>query len=64
MVTVREIRVDSQVANEEAPRKQPPLAFKFAVQRILGLCDTIASHYPRGRVIVIIQSPDCGEDTG
>lgn len=64
MVTVQQIRANNHEPIEGMPQKQPPLAFKFAVQRILGLCNTIAMHYPSGRVTVIIQSPDCREDTG
>lgn len=64
MVTVQQIRVSDDEPIEGVSREQSPLAFKFAVQRILGLCNTIATHYPKGRVIVIIQSPDCREDNG
>jgi DNA-binding NarL/FixJ family response regulator len=64
VVTVQQIRANNREPIEDVPQKQPPLDFKFAVQRILGLCNAIATHYPKSRVTVIIQSPDYREDTG
>ena len=64
MVTVQQIGVNNLEPGQDMPQKQPPLAFKFAVQQILGLCNTIARHYPNGRVTVIVQSPDCRGDGG
>jgi DNA-binding NarL/FixJ family response regulator len=63
MVTVQQIRVNDDEPIRGVSRKTLPLAFESALQRILGLCNTIANHYPKGRVIVIVQSPDCREDT-
>jgi DNA-binding NarL/FixJ family response regulator len=64
MVTVRQIPVNDEVAIEGMPQKQTPLTFKFAVQKILSLCNMIAMHHPKGRVMVIIQSPDYREGIG
>ena len=58
MVTAQQIRiVDEHIGTDVVPREPEPLTFESTKQKILSLCNLVATHYPSSRVIVIIQRP-------
>lgn len=61
MITERQLRMDNH-NTIGVPPKQTPLIHQSVVQEIFRLCNMLATHYPKGRVMVIIQHPDCPEN--
>jgi two-component system response regulator DegU len=61
LVIAQQIGVNNDTSINGMLKKAEPLTSELTTQRILRLCNTVATHYPQNRVIVIIQGPT--EDT-
>ena len=62
MVTAQQTRVNNHNSTG-GYQKQDPMTSEFKARKILRLCDMVATHYPKSRVIVIIQRPAYPKDT-
>jgi DNA-binding NarL/FixJ family response regulator len=57
VVIAQQIGVNNDTSINEMFKKTELLNSEFTTQRILRLCNMVATHYPKNRVIVIIQGP-------